>query len=473
MQNILIKMSGFLWGLPLIVVLLGVGLYFSVGSRFFQFRKFGTIMKHTLGQIFKKNNNQEKGILTPVQAVSIALAGSIGVGNIAGVASAIALGGPGAVFWMWIAALFGMINKMVEVTLAVHYRDENVDGTTFGGPTYYMEKGLGKEKGISWWRVPAVIFSIGIFISLFITLQSYTVAEAIQTTFEIPMLVTGFVYMILMYLVLFGGIKRIGKMAEIVVPIMTTFFLLGGLVVIFKNISNLIPSFGLIFKSAFTPMSAVGGFGGVTVIAALRTGFARSVYSNEAGWGTAPMAHATAKTDHPISQGMWGSFEVFVDTILVCTFTALVIIITGEWSSGLSGANLTLTAFENAFGFGGRVFLAIGIFIFGWTTSTGWWTYGETILRHLLRDKDQSRERTLKIIRLIYPIPPFLMIIFAVSTGLPPKIIWLFADVITALPTFVNVITIFLLSGTFFKLLRDYESKELKYSKVKNKEISK
>lgn len=221
MELLLKSLSSFLWGTPLIVTVIGVGLYFTIGSRFFQFRRFGHIMKNTFGQMFKKDSDNATGILTPFQAVSVALAGTIGVGNIAGVASAVALGGPGAVFWMWIAALVGMINKMVEVTLAVHYRDEEADGSTYGGPTYYMEKGLGEERNVTWWKVPAVLFSIGIFFSLFITLQSYTVAEAIESTFKIPMLVTGFIYAILMYIILFGGIKRIGRMAELVVPFMS------------------------------------------------------------------------------------------------------------------------------------------------------------------------------------------------------------------------------------------------------------
>lgn len=437
-----------------------MGLYFTIGSRFFQFRRFGHIMKNTFGQMFKKDSDNATGILTPFQAVSVALAGTIGVGNIAGVASAVALGGPGAVFWMWIAALVGMINKMVEVTLAVHYRDEEADGSTYGGPTYYMEKGLGEERNVTWWKVPAVLFSIGIFFSLFITLQSYTVAEAIESTFKIPMLVTGFIYAILMYIILFGGIKRIGRMAELVVPFMSAFYILGGLIIIFRNLGNLGPSLALIFKSAFNPLSALGGFGGATMALALRTGVARAVYTNEAGWGTAPMAHATAKTKDPVKQGMWGAFEVFVDTILVCTITALVIIVTGEWSSGASGATLTLNAFEKGFGMTGRILVTTGIFLFGWTTSTGWWTYCETLLRQLLRNKPETKDKLLCIIKYLYPIPPYLMIILAVTLGLPPAIIWLFGDVITAIPTFINLLTALALSGTFFKLLRDYEARE-------------
>ena len=346
MEAFLTTLSGYLWGLPLICTAVFTGIYFTVGSRFFQFRKFGLIMKNTFSQAFKKSEKKEKGILTPFQAICVALAGTIGTGNIAGVASAVALGGPGSVFWMWISGLFGMITKMVECTLAVHYREEMPDGSTYGGPTYYMEKGLGKEKGFKAWPVLAVIFGIGIACSMVITLQSYSVAEAAESTFNIPMLVTGAVYMVLMYVAIYGGIKNIGKIAEMIVPIMSGIFLIGGLAVLIRNAGNIIPSLGLIVKSAFTPTAAVGGFAGAGVRLAVRQGFARAVFSNEAGWGTAPMAHATAKTNEPVKQGMMGAFEVFVDTMVVCTMTALCIVVTGEWSSGASGATLTLNAFQ-------------------------------------------------------------------------------------------------------------------------------
>lgn len=458
MENILSTLADILWGLPLIILVIGAGLFFTIGSRFFQFRKFSYIMKNTFGKIFKNDhkNNKEKGIVSPFQAVSIALASTIGVGNIAGVASAIALGGPGAVFWMWIAALVGMMTKMVEVTLAVHYREENTDGSTFGGPTYYIKKGLGEEHGMKWWKLPAAIFIIGMFFVIFISLQSYTVAESFESTFGIPMLVTGTVYVVLTYIVLFGGIRRIAEMTSKVVPFMAAFYIIGGLIIIIKNIENVVPSFQLIFTAAFNPMAAVGGFAGTGVSAAIRRGVSRSVYSNEAGFGTAPMAHATAKAKSAIDQGMWGVFEVFVDTMLVCTMTALIIISSGVWSSGVSGASLTLLAFETGLGLPGKVLLTVSIFIFAWTTSTGQWTYAETILRFIFGES-KINEQIIKGIRYIYPLSQFGMIVLAVTAGLPPKIMWLFADVMTALPTFINVFVCMALSGTFFKLLKDYE----------------
>ncbi|WP_186429617.1 sodium:alanine symporter family protein [Clostridium sp. BSD9I1] len=458
MGNLLSTLADFLWGLPLIILVIGSGLFFTIGSGFFQFRKFGFIMKNTFGAMFKSDSNNEKGIVSPIQAVSIALASTIGVGNIAGVASAIATGGPGAVFWMWVAAFVGMMTKMVEVTLAVHYREVNPDGSAFGGPMYYIKKGLGIERGVKWWKLLAGIFIFGMFFVIFISLQSYTVAESFESTFGIPMIVTGTIYVVLTYLVLFGGIKRIAEMASKVVPLMTGFYLIGGLLIILMNIENVVPAFQLIFHAAFKPMAAVGGFGGAALSAVIKRGVSRSVYSNEAGFGTAPMAHATAKVKSPIDQGLWGTFEVFVDTIIVGTMTSLVILTTGVWSSGASGATLTLTAFESTLGYPGRVLLNVAIFIFAWTTSTGQWTYAESILRFMFGESEKN-EQIVKVIRYIYPLSQYAMVLLAVTVGLPPKTMWLFADVMTALPTFINVLTCVALSGVFFKLLKDYESK--------------
>ncbi|MGB9813815.1 MAG: alanine/glycine:cation symporter family protein [Thermovenabulum sp.] len=461
MEKFLETLSGLLWGKPLIYTVLFVGLFFTIGSGFWQFKNIGYILKNTLGKIGIKSEGQE-GILTPFQAVSVALAGTIGVGNIAGVASAIAVGGPGAVFWMWVCALVGMMTKMVEVTLAVHYRDKNPDGSTYGGPTYYMEKGLGIERGFKYWKPLAVLFGVGIFSTFFITLQNYTVCEAINTTFKIPMLIVGLVYIILTYIVILGGIKKVGEVSSYVVPFMALFYIIGGLFIILSRFSDALNGIALIFKSAFSGTAAVGGFAGATISKAMQMGVARSIYSNEAGWGTAPMAHSTAKTDHPVRQGLWGAFEVFMDTIVVCSITALVIITTGMWSSGASGASLTLSAFEKGLGFFGKIVVTIGIFLFGWSTTTGWYAYYEIILRHLMKGKEGFQKTILTIYKYLYPIPGFLMVVFAVTTGLPPAIVWLLADVTSAVPTFVNLIVILILAPRFFELLHDFNAREFK-----------
>ncbi|WP_391202276.1 alanine/glycine:cation symporter family protein [Psychrobacillus sp. L4] len=465
MDAILETIVGWLWGLPLIFTVLFVGLYFTIGSKLFQFGYLPHIFKNTFGKVFSKRDKSKdtKGILTPFQAVSTAIGGSVGVGNIGGVATAIAIGGPGAVFWMWLTALLGMITKTVEVSLSVYYRNTDEKGNPYGGPTYYMEKGLGEEKKFKYWKVPAILFGFGIFTTFFITLQNYTISEAVSSTFNIGMIPSSFIYLTIIYIIIYGGIKRIGEIASLLVPFMCMFYVLAGLFIIFKNYSEIGPAFALIFDSAFSGAAAVGGFTGAVIAQVIRMGVARSVYSNEAGWGTSPMIHSTAKTDHPIKQGMWGAVEVFIDTIIICSITAFTIIITGVWSSGLDGAALTLSAFETGIGQFGRYIIAISIFLFGLTTSTGWYTYYEILLRHLFNDKKKItlKYKILTAFKWLYPIPGSLMVIYAVNYNLPGKAVWYFADITTAIPTFVNLVVILILSKKFFELLRDYKARYL------------
>lgn len=285
------KLNDFLWGPPLIILMLGAGFYFTARSGFFQFRHFHHIMKNTFGKMKDKGDSGE-GMLKPFEAICIAVGGTVGVSNIGGVATAIAVGGPGAIFWMWIAALLGMVLKMVEVTLGVYYREKDEKGLPFGGPTYYMEKGLGEEKGFKGWKPLAIVFGAGIFSTFFITLQNYTVSEAIGNTFGINMMIIAVIYIACVYIMISGGIPQLGKIATKIVPFMLMFYLVGGIVIIFKNITALPHALGLIVGSAFTGSAAMGGFAGATVAQALQIGLARSVYSNEAGWGTSPMIHS-------------------------------------------------------------------------------------------------------------------------------------------------------------------------------------
>ncbi|MCT4620070.1 MAG: sodium:alanine symporter family protein [Marinisporobacter sp.] len=468
MEKILDAIVGFLWGTPLIVGILFTGFYITIRSGFFQFAFFGHIMKNTFRKMIKGKDDShgDKGLLSPIEAVSTAIGGSVGVGNIGGVATAIATGGPGAVFWMWICSLIGMIIKTAEVTLAVHYRNTDEDGNPFGGPTYYIEKGLGEEKGFKFWPVLAVLFGGGIFATFFITLQNYTVSEALDSAFGIGMIPASLIYCVLTYAMIFGGIKHVGKVAGKIVPIMCLFYIVSCLIIIGTNIAALPEALGLIFKSAFSGTAAVGGFTGAGISQVIRLGVSRSVYSNEAGWGTSPMIHSTSKTDHPVRQGLWGGFEVFVDTMVVCTMTALAIIITGQWSSGLSGATLTLSAFEIGVGSLGKNILAVGVFLFGITTSSGWYSYYEIILRHVFKERSDIKNKILKVYRLLYQIPGVLMVLYAVSYGLPGKYVWYFADISSAVPTFVNIFAVLFLSNKFFELLKDYKARYLGIGKV-------
>ena len=460
----------FLWGLPIIVIILGTGFYFTFKTGFFQVFHLKHIFSETICKIIKKGNKAEgdgKGVLTPFEAVSTAIGGTVGVGNIGGVATAMAVGGPGSLFWLWIAAFVGMILKMAEVSLGVYYREKDEKGDPYGGPTYYMEKGLGEEKGHKWWLIPAAIFGGGIFSTFFITVQNYTVSEAVSAAFGIKIIYASIIYIVCNYILIIGGIKSLGKLAGKIVPIMCVFYVGAALYIIAINIGNLPATLGLVFKGAFTGTAAAGGFAGAAFSQVMRIGMARSVFSNEAGWGSSPMIHASAQTDHPIKQGLWGAFEVFIDTIVVCTLTCLVIIITGVWSSGATGATLTLNAFATGMGSASKIFIATGIFLFGVTTSSGWYAYYEIILRHLMKSSPKLKDGILKFYKIFYPVPGFVMVVMATTIGMPGSTVWLFADFTTAVPTFINIAVMLSLSGTFFKLFKDYKTKYILKEEVK------
>lgn len=454
----------FLWGLPLIALIIGTGLLLTILTKGYQFRYLGHIIKSTFT---KDKNIGEEGVIPPMEAVSIAIGAAVGVGNVGGVATAIATGGPGALFWIWVAALLGMIIKMAEVTLACYYRKIDENGEPYGGPTYYIERGLGEEKGFKAWPVVAVLFAVGLSTTIFITLGNFNTSEALASTFNIPILIPAALYAITVFIITVGGIKSLGKIAAKLVPFMCLFYVACGLIILAANIDALPATLAMVFKSAFTGHAAVGGFTGVAFAAMIRTGFARSVYSNEAGWGTSPMIHSTAKTSHPVRQGMMGAFEVFTDTIVVCSITALVILVTGEWSSGVTGAALSLNAFQTVMGQAGRVILTICIFFLGVTTAGGWATYLEIILRHLFGTKHAKlKANILKAYRFLYPLPGFLMVLYIVVNQKPGAGVWLFADIATGIPTFINVAVILILVPKFLELLKDYKARYLGKGKV-------
>jgi AGCS family alanine or glycine:cation symporter len=460
-QEIIASINRFIWGIPLIGIVLFVGVFFTVGSGFFQFRYLGHIMKKTFGSMLKRDDGTGKGVLNPFQAVSAAIGGAVGVGNIGGVATAIATGGPGAVFWFWVCALIGMMTKMVEVALAVHYRSTDEEGNPYGGPTYYMEKGLGVEKGFKAWPLPAVIFGMGIFSTFFFSVQNYTVSEAVASTFNLNVIAVAVTFFVLARLTVAGGIPTLGKVAERLVPFMCLFYVIGGLVVILMDAQNLPNTFKMIFESAFSGTAAASGFLGAAFAKVIRIGIARSVYSNEAGWGTSPMVHSTARTAHPIEQGLWGSFEVFVDTIIVCSITAICIINTGVWSSGTMGAPLTLMAFESKFGMVGRGIVTVSVFLFGMTTTSGWYAYYEILLRHLCADNHKLKTTILKFYRIFFSVPSVVVTIIAALHGMPGGIVWSIVDICTGVPTFINLVVILILYRRFFQLLRDYKARYL------------
>lgn len=434
-------LSGFLWGPPLAGLVVGSGLILTILTRGIIFRRFGFVMKNTFGKMFDKSAAEEGGI-TPFQAVSTALAATVGTGNIVGVSTAVVLGGPGAIFWMWLAALLGMTTKFAEVTLAVAYRERNEMGEFSGGPMYYIKNGLGQ----AWLAKIFALFAAFAAFGIGCMVQSNSVADALNNQFGVPTLISGIVIAVAAGGILIGGIKRIGQVAEKLVPFMAAFYILGALIILIMNAAKIPGAFAAIFGDAFTGTAAIGGFTGSTLAAAIRYGIARGVFTNEAGLGSAPIAHAAATTDHPIRQGIWGAFEVFVDTILICSMTALVVVESGLWhSTDLKAAALTTEAFNNGLPVIGGYIVSIGLVLFAFTTVLGWCYYGEKSAEYLV-----GSSKIITPYRIVYVI---LTIVGAVG-GL--EIVWTVADVLNALMALPNLIAVLALGGVVVKLAKQF-----------------
>ncbi len=367
-------LNGIVWGPPFMILLLGTGLYLTIRLGFFQFTHLGFAWKQTFGRAFGKKKEGD-GAISPTQAVSSAMAATVGVGNIAGVSTALALGGPGAVFWMWMSALVGMATKYGEASLGVKYRDvDPKTGEVSGGVMYYIQNGMGRK-----WRPLALIYALLAGVAAFgigCMVQANTMAHALQTGFNVPTWVTGIGAVILVGLVTLGGIRRIAVTAEKIVPTMCIIYVVGALIIIGLNITKVPEVFNLIFYHAFNPTAATGGFVGAAVAQTIRYGIARGIFSNEAGLGAASIVHAQAK-NVPARQGMWGIWEVFIDTIIVCTMTALVVLLTGAWHTGQTGAELASTAFSTGLPGPGGLIVLISLVLFAYTTMLTWCFYGE------------------------------------------------------------------------------------------------
>ena len=401
MAEFLTGFSNILWGAPVLILLGIVGLLYGIRTKFFQIRKMGYILKNTAGEMFKKGGGAsgDKGTLTPLQAVCSALAGCVGTANIAGVATAMVVGGPGAVFWMWVIALLGMMTKCVEVTLGQYYRIKGKDGVYYGGPMYYIERGMGKK-----WKPLAIFFAVTIILGGLGTAafaQPYTMSTALERTFHIPAWVVTVAAAAICGIVLIGGVKGIGKFCEKITPAMCLIYVVGALGVIIVNIRFVPQAFAAIFKYAFAPMPAIGGLAGSTLALALRQGAARGTFSNEAGCGSSPITHATAITDHPFKEGMYGSFEVFVDTIIVCTMTSLAIMCSGSdiWASGVKAEALTMSAFDATYGTTiGNLLVTIPLALFAFSTMVGWEINYESAFFYIFPKMETS-----KIFKVHYP----------------------------------------------------------------------
>lgn len=429
-------LNGVVWGPPFMVLLIGTGLYLTIRLGFFQFLHLGKAWKYSFGMFFRREGNDGKGAITSFQAVSSAMAATIGVGNIAGVSTAIALGGPGAVFWMWVSALVGMATKFGEAALGVKYREIDADGNVKGGVMYYIEKGLGAK-----WKWLAIVYALlsGLAaLGIGNMVQANTMAHALETGFNVPPFVTGIVAIVVVGLVILGGIKRIGQTAEKVVPFMAVVYIIGSLIILVLNASAIPEAFGQIFYYAFNPMAATGGFAGSAVAASIRFGIARGIFSNEAGLGAASIVHAQAKNT-PARQGLWGVWEVFIDTIIVCSMTALVILVTGVLSSGATGAELASNAFSQGLPGPGGLLVLGGLVLFSYTTMLTWSFYGEKSWEYVFGSKVVLPYRII-----------FLGFLFIGAIG-GLAYIWDIADTLNGLMAAPNLIALIVLAGVLVK----------------------
>ncbi len=464
------EVNALLWGPPMLVLLIATGVYLTVRTRCIQFSKFGLMCRETMGKIVHRGPRAD-GDVTPFQALTVAMGGTVGVGNIAGVATAIALGGPGAVFWMLVSGLLGMATKFAEVVLGVHYRKREPGGPMMGGPMMYITRGLGRR-----WKPLAIVFCIfGAAAGLGIgnMTQANAVADGIETLVAPAITspaaegtestaeddettaqrlravrwITGGVLLIAVGLVTIGGIKRIANVAMFCVPFMCIVYMLAALVIIAIYAGRIPEVVQLIFTRAFTPTAAGGGIAGSAIMLAMRHGIARGVFSNEAGLGSAPIAHATAQTDHPVRQGLWGIFEVFVDTIVMCSMTALVILLTGAWTGGEDGAKLTIAAFSVPLGgTWGSVLVTLCMILTAYDTILAWCFYGETCCAFVFGHR--------RIVRMIYRLLWLPFILFGTLGGL--RTIWAVSDTLNGLMAIPNLIALLALGGVVVALTKGF-----------------
>ncbi len=449
LQDLLDKLSGIIWGEYVLIPLLAlVGLYLTFGLKAMPWRL--TAKAFSMLWQGRKPDAASEGEISPFQALMTALSATIGTGNIAGVATAIYFGGPGAIFWMWVIALFGMATKYAEAVLAVKYREVDALGNHVGGPMYYIKNGLGKNW--AWLGMAFALFGMIAAFGIGNMVQSNTVASELYASFQVPPWITGIVMAMLTGAVILGGIKRIAKVAEKLVPFMASAYILAALIIIIINISAVPAALMLIVEDAFTGTAAEGGFLGATVMMAVRWGFARGIFSNEAGLGSAAIAHAAAKTNNPVRQGMIAMLGTFIDTIIICSMTALVIILTGAWDSGIKGAPMSSLAFNTGFAGGGYI-VTFGLIIFAFTTILGWSYYGERCAEYVLG---------IKAI-----LPYRLLWVIATLTGALIKLglVWTLADVLNGLMAIPNLIALLLLSPVIFSVTREYFSNETEQNK--------
>ena len=436
-EQIIDTVNSVVWGPIMLVLLLGTGVFLTIGLRGMTI----TRIPYAFGQLLKGRKGSGEGEISPFNALMTALSSTVGTGNIAGVATAIGIGGPGALFWMWCTALVGMATKYAEAVLAVNYRETDAQGKKVGGPMYYIKNGLGIR-----WKPLAFLFALFGSLAGFglaNTVQSNTVSQVLQNNFNIPTLISGLVMAFMVALVLLGGIKRIAQVAGKLVPLMTVIYILATAIILLIHIADIPAALALIVDSAFNGMAATGGFAGATVMVALRMGVSRGIFSNESGLGSAPIAHAAAETNSPVRQGTIAMLGTFIDTLIICTMTGLVLIVSGVWSSELEGAAMTLQVFDSSLPFGGNI-LSICIALFAFTTMLGWSYYGERCAQFLLGPKVVMPFRVLWVIGVF------------VGTQMSLGLVWKMSDALNGMMAIPNLLALLLLSPVVFKLTKQY-----------------
>ncbi|MGB2532871.1 MAG: alanine/glycine:cation symporter family protein [Porticoccaceae bacterium] len=429
--------NGLVWGPIMLTLLLGTGIFLTIGLRGMTI----TRIPYAFKQLLKGRKGSGEGEISPFNALMTALSSTVGTGNIAGVATAIGIGGPGALFWMWCTALVGMATKYAEAVLAVNYRETDASGKKVGGPMYYIKNGLGNR-----WKPLAFLFALFGALAGFglaNTVQSNTVSQVLFNNFQIPTVASGLVMAFLVALVLLGGIQRIAQVAGKLVPLMTVIYLVSTLLILLLNLSEIPSALGFIVDSAFNGTAATGGFAGATVMLALRMGVSRGIFSNESGLGSAPIAHAAAETNSPVRQGTIAMLGTFIDTLIICTMTGLVLVVTDVWNSELQGAAMTLQVFDSSLPFGGDI-LSLCIALFAFTTMLGWSYYGERCAQFLLGPKVVLPFRVLWVIGIF------------LGTQMSLGLVWKMSDALNGMMAIPNLIALLLLSPVVFKLTRQY-----------------
>ena len=447
-EQVIDSVNSVVWGPVMLILLLGTGMFLTIGLRGMTI----TRIPYAFGQLLKGRKGSGEGEISPFNALMTALSSTVGTGNIAGVATAIGIGGPGALFWMWCTALVGMATKYAEAVLAVNYRETDAAGKKVGGPMYYIKNGLSKR-----WRPLAFLFALFGSLAGFglaNTVQSNTVSQVLLNNFDVPTIVSGLVMAIMVALVLLGGIVRIANVAGKLVPLMTIIYLVTTFIILMMHLSEIPAALVLIVDSAFNGTAATGGFAGATVMLALRMGVSRGIFSNESGLGSAPIAHAAAETNSPVRQGTIAMLGTFIDTLIICTMTGLVLIVSGVWNSDLQGAAMTLIVFDSTLPFGGNI-LSLCIALFAFTTMLGWSYYGERCAQFLLGPK------VVMPFRILWVIGVF------IGTQMSLGLVWKMSDALNGMMAIPNLLALLLLSPVVFKLTKQYFQQQDNQSEAK------